>query len=254
MAKVAITEQYLEDIADAIRDKTGVNVTYYPAEMADAISTIASSGGITPSGTLSISENGTYNVTSYVSAEVEVASGGGGYVTQAADGSVTFSATSGPPTLISKSITQNGTYNPTSDNADGYSSVTVDVSGGGISGVVKGTLSIPTTINRSTMVDIINVSSIGFTPTQFIFYKNEDTKTNNAVYFASYSNFDSHYLRERAVYSRQDGFTLRGSAVTDWTTPSSGYLYYYSSTGAIQYSATSSYILEAGTYTWIAIE
>lgn len=34
-------------------------------------------------------------------------------------------------TLINKSITANGTYNASSDNADGYSSVTVNVSGGG---------------------------------------------------------------------------------------------------------------------------
>lgn len=34
------------------------------------------------------------------------------------------------PTLITKTITQNGTYNASSDNADGYSSVTVNVSGG----------------------------------------------------------------------------------------------------------------------------
>lgn len=39
--------------------------------------------------------------------------------------------TSGTPTLISKSITENGTYNASSDNADGYSSVTVNVAGGG---------------------------------------------------------------------------------------------------------------------------
>lgn len=35
------------------------------------------------------------------------------------------------PTLTTKSITQNGTYNASSDSADGYSSVTVNVSGGG---------------------------------------------------------------------------------------------------------------------------
>lgn len=34
-------------------------------------------------------------------------------------------------TLTTKSITANGTYNASSDNADGYSSVTVNVSGGG---------------------------------------------------------------------------------------------------------------------------
>lgn len=35
------------------------------------------------------------------------------------------------PTLITRSITENGAYNASSDNADGYSQVTVNVSGGG---------------------------------------------------------------------------------------------------------------------------
>ena len=42
---------------------------------------------------------------------------------------ITGSATA--PVLTTKSITQNGTYNASSDSADGYSSVTVNVSGGG---------------------------------------------------------------------------------------------------------------------------
>ena len=36
-----------------------------------------------------------------------------------------------PPSLITKSITQNGTYDASDDGADGYSEVTVNVSGGG---------------------------------------------------------------------------------------------------------------------------
>ena len=44
---------------------------------------------------------------------------------------VTGNYTGTTPTLITKNITQNGTYNATDDNADGYSSVTVNVSGGG---------------------------------------------------------------------------------------------------------------------------
>lgn len=36
------------------------------------------------------------------------------------------------PVLITKSITQNGDYYASSDNADGYSEVTVAVSGGGV--------------------------------------------------------------------------------------------------------------------------
>ena len=76
MAKVAITEQYLEDIADAIREKTGLSTaTYLPSEMAPAILTISGGGGITPTGTLNITSNGTYNVTQYASAAVAVPTG-----------------------------------------------------------------------------------------------------------------------------------------------------------------------------------
>ena len=66
--------------------------------------------GTTASGTKNISANGTYDVAQYASANVNVSS-------QA-------------PTLITKLITANGTYNATSDNADGYSSVTVNVPSG----------------------------------------------------------------------------------------------------------------------------
>ena len=49
---------------------------------------------------------------------------------------VSVAVPSSSPTLITKSITANGTYNASSDNADGYSSVEVNVSGGGGGGPV----------------------------------------------------------------------------------------------------------------------
>lgn len=76
---------------------------------------------IVPVGTKNITSNGTgIDVASYASVNV----------------AVPIPTT----TLITKNITANGTYNASSDNADGYSSVTVNVSGGGGSNLKMGAL------------------------------------------------------------------------------------------------------------------
>lgn len=78
MTKVLLTESHLEDIADAIRGKLGVQTTYTPGQMAGAIESIP---------------------------------------------------TGGSAVLVTKTITENGTYDASDDDADGYSEVTVNVSG-----------------------------------------------------------------------------------------------------------------------------
>lgn len=64
-------------IANAIRTKLGVSTQYSLDDMPTAIASI-SGGGITPTGTLPITENGTYDVTQFASAAVNVSCGGGG--------------------------------------------------------------------------------------------------------------------------------------------------------------------------------
>lgn len=58
----------------------------------------------------------------------------------------------GPLNLIAKSITSNGTYSASSDNADGYSSVTVNVSGGG-SPTLQSKTATPTTSQQTIQPD-----------------------------------------------------------------------------------------------------
>ena len=126
MTKVLVTESSLNDIAEAIRGKNGSGNTYTPGQMAAAITAIPT--GITPTGTIPISANGTVDVTQYASASVNVpnsyAAGDEGKVVS--NGALVAQS--------SGSTTQNGTVDTTLIN-----SLTVNVSGGGGGGILTGT-------------------------------------------------------------------------------------------------------------------
>lgn len=115
MANVLVEETSLENIADAIRSKNSSTDKYKPAQMADAISAI-SGGGITPTGTktISITQNGTTteDVTSYASAQVN-ANVPNSY-TASDEGKVVDSGALVAQT--SKSISANGTYDTTTND------------------------------------------------------------------------------------------------------------------------------------------
>ena len=83
------------------------------------------------------------------------------------------------PTLITKSITANGTYNASSDNADGYSSVTVNVSGGA-SNFVTGTFKGTTT--NAAMDVTLNYSGSGY-PVSFDIYPTEGAYKSGGTFY-----------------------------------------------------------------------
>lgn len=120
MAQVLVTESYLDDIADAIRDKTGSEDTYTPGQMAGAINGIHTADEVVLV-SKSISANGTYNPASdsadgYSGVTVNVPN----TYTVSDNGKVVVNQALTDQT--SKSINANGTHDTTANN-----SVVVDV-------------------------------------------------------------------------------------------------------------------------------
>lgn len=71
MARTDTLGHFLTDVADAIRTKTGSSETIVASDFDTEIENIPS-GGTTPTGTITITENGTNDVTDYASAVVNV--------------------------------------------------------------------------------------------------------------------------------------------------------------------------------------
>lgn len=124
MGKVFVTESYLDDIADAIRDKNGTENTYKPPQMAAAIEAIPDPSTL---GTKTISANGTYdpasdNLDGYSGVTVNVPNS----YAAGDEGKVVSNGVLVEQTARSSEITENGTYDTTLNDE-----VTVNVSGGG---------------------------------------------------------------------------------------------------------------------------
>ena len=151
MSKVLVTEQHLNDIADAIRSKNGAETLYRPGDMAAAIEAIpqytdTSDATVIASDVLNgdifynadgrgvgtMPDNGA--VAGVIDADNPSYTVPEGYH----DGSGTVDADIATPEevaaylgifrdLTTKTVTENGTYDALSDAANGYSRVTVNV-------------------------------------------------------------------------------------------------------------------------------
>ena len=146
-------------------------------------------GGVKPSGTLDISENGVYNVYSYSSASVDVhpsaslsetyISNGNYNITGEFNGGVITVDVPAPQFVTETlSVSANGTYNP-GEGIDGYSQVVVDVpiSGWDQKSFTEGT------------IEIINLDNSASFVASSAFYSNQTIQTVNLPYAPSVGSF-----------------------------------------------------------------
>lgn len=145
----------------------------------------------------------------------------------------------------SETKTANGTYDVTN-----LAQLVVNVSGGS-SDIATGTLTVASNVNTSTSTQITTTTTIGFTPTKFFFYRSDRSATSNHVNQASFVTLGtSYYVRTMTRYS-SNALSTSGNT-NNWTTQTAGYLYFNSNT--IYFRSSSSYILPAGTWHWVAVK
>jgi hypothetical protein len=153
MAKVLISDQYLEDIADSIRDRLSVSTTYTPAQMAAAISSFAEDANASANDILNGktayvgNQKITGNIESKTSANLMVSgptlSVPAGYYATTASASVAAGSASTPATTItatpSISISESGKITA---SVSASKSITPDIIDGYITTGTSGTVSV----------------------------------------------------------------------------------------------------------------
>ena len=163
-----------------------------------------------PTDTKQITKNGTHDVTNYASANVDV-----------------------EPDLGTKNITENGTYNASSDDLDGYSSVVVNVQGGGggtiepLSVTQNGTYTPPSGVDGYAPV-VVNVSGGGGGSLDISLIDGESYTTSeiNLSPLECYQSFPDGFYFYNDVYPHP----LTKSIVKDLGQDNSSFtVYYYSS-------------------------
>lgn len=136
------------------------------------------------------------------------------------------------PVLVTKTITQNGTYNASSDNADGYSQVTVNVSSTGVQFLVCNPADlIPNVyIKNDGSVEAYSGWSatdfISVIPNETIYYKSSVNLTygcwydSNKTYLSgvtfSQSSYNNITVPSGASYFRTSANTSQISYLTIW--------------------------------------
>lgn len=186
---------------------------------------------------------------------------------------VTGTASGGGATLITKSITANGTYNASSDNADGYSSVTVNVSGGGGLVYETGTWT-PTedvanytiTLNGTHTVapwfymiaDASNTYSDVKNTNYCVMYKNWEQSLGAFFYPSSTSLYYGEtrlFYRGSNTTSITNGSSVFSHSYSDPSSASNSYPRYWATESSIRaYTNSSTRYWRAGrTYKWIAV-
>ena len=172
----------------------------------------------------------------------------------------------GPLNLITKSITANGTYNASSDSADGYSSVTVNVSGGGSDWTLVYTTEITanvTSTSATTLSNTIQCDPTDLNGNRFVCVQIIDKAGKRNGYFYETMNFFNWIYDSYTDTYSDGGYSGRvlyrvsssGTVQTYFSSASTGYGVYCSGiddTGAMvvrgRYSSTYSLTID-GTYT-----
>lgn len=230
MAKYNTLTALFTAIANSLRSKTGSTGKIVADDFPSVIDSL-STGGITPTGTKTITTNGTHDVTSYASAQVNVQTG------------ITPTGT--------KTITANGTHDVSS-----FANALVNVPG--LNAKVF-TVTIPSNVTSGTPGFITNdwLKSIRNDPDAFVFVRNMGVKASTAMFsFWFTSNFTLFYNGTTAYNSMLARTTASATNIINSTAGLKGENYSghlnIDANGKLWLYANASYPLLAGTYQIVA--